>query len=198
MYVQECYDVVVLACSLRYVNLIIGQAIARLAAQDTERAAKKPSRQTDAPVALAVAPKKADPAGLAATTSSMVKDKQERLHQAMLFSYLTTNLKLELLTYTNIFTREMVVALLRNPQKRDAKWRNAPKETKARCNNTFCQMLTNLRFSDPCIGMCMGLLRTVLYRQCIRRSLSTPNVCSETPISSYSRGLLETTRQPSR
>ena len=142
MYVQECYDVVVLACSLRYVNLIIGQAIARLAAQDTERAAKKPSRQTDAPVALAVAPKKADPAGLAATTSSMVKDKQERLHQAMLFSYLTTNLKLELLTYTNIFTREMVVALLRNPQKRDAKWRNAPKETKARCNNTFCQMLT--------------------------------------------------------
>ena len=198
MYFQNRHDVGFLRAVDYMPNLILAQAIARLAAQDMERAVKKSSRQIDAPVALAVAPKKADPAGLAATTSSMVKDKQERLHQAMLFSYLTTNLKLELLTYTNIFTREMVVALLRNPQKRDAKWRNAPKETKARCNNTFCHMLTNLRFSDPCIGMCMGLLRTVLYRQGIRRSLSTLNVCSETPISSYSRGLLETTRQPSR
>ena len=142
MYFQKCHDVVVLARSSRHANLILGQAIARLAAHDMERAAKRRLRQTDAPVALAVAPKKADPAALAPTTTTVVKNKQEHLHQAMLFSYLTTNLKLELLTYTKIFTREMVVALLGNPQKRDAKWRNAPKETKARCNNTFCQMLT--------------------------------------------------------
>ena len=50
-----------------------------------QRAAQKSLRRKHAPVALAVEPKKANSAALAPTTSTVVKDEGERLHQAMLF-----------------------------------------------------------------------------------------------------------------